>query len=123
MVSFLIALALAARVTTSDNAAASEMRPDDQQTIECIDRLMVPPYPRIGLITVSSGTLRAVITLGESGTVKSQRFEVISDPKNLGIFQPAVERALKVSRFRPSCAGRTVSLVFRFKIATGDETW
>jgi hypothetical protein len=39
------------------------------------------------------------------------------------IFQPAVERALKASRFRPSCAGQTVRLSFRFKMGAADEVW
>jgi len=90
---------------------------------QCIGRLLVPEYPSIARATVSSGTLKVLITLDEKGAIKSQKFEVLSNPKNAKIIQPAIERALKASAFKDACGGQSVWLVFRFKIASDNAVW
>jgi hypothetical protein len=114
-----LALGLPAAVRPFD----SPKQPTDSTNAQCVERLQIPSYPYVARVSISSGALRAAVTLGERGEVRSQQFEVVSDPKNLKIFQPAVERALKASRFRGSCAGQTVRLTFRFKMGGADEVW
>jgi hypothetical protein len=106
----LCALASAAHVEPASNA-------------ECVVRLQIPSYPYVARVSNSSGAVRAAVALGEGGTVQSQQFELISDPKNMKIFQPAIARALKASEFGKPCAGRTVRFTFRFKMGAADEVW
>jgi hypothetical protein len=90
---------------------------------QCIGRLLVPEYPPLARATVSSGTLKVVITLDEKGAIKSQKFEVLSNPKNAHLLQPAIERAVKASTFNDACHGQSVWLIFRFKIASDNAVW
>jgi hypothetical protein len=85
--------------------------------------MQIPSYPYVARVSNSSGAVRAVVALREGGTVQSQQFELISNPKNMKIFQPAIEHGLKASTFSKTCAGRTVRLAFRFKMGAADEVW
>ena len=116
---FAVALGMSAGICAL--ASASQVAP--ASNADCVVRLQIPSYPYVARVSNSSGAVRAVVALGEGGTVQSQQFELISNPKNMKIFQPAIERGLKASTFSKTCAGRTVRLAFRFKMGAADEVW
>jgi hypothetical protein len=89
----------------------------------CIVRLQIPNYPPIAHSLNSSAVVRVVIELGSGGSVQSQRFEVIAEPRNLKLFQPAIQRAMNASDFRQTCEGHTLRFTFRFRLSAADEVW
>jgi hypothetical protein len=105
----LVALSCAAFAQSS-----SELEPN----MNCIERLEMPTYPRIAELARISGTVRATVTPNSAGAAGDPIItETVVDPTGkLKNFAPAaVQEALRKSRFRTDCSGKSITVVFIFE--------
>lgn len=104
------------------SAACSSSVPADGSNVNCVSHLEVPVYPPIAHSARVIGAVRADVTVAASGTSPSVTTEWISgNPKGAPLLVPAVEQAVTMSTFDPSCAGRMVRLIFDFQYPTRSE--
>jgi hypothetical protein len=104
-------------------AIASCRKPavEDRVNIGCVTRLRLPAYPPIAQSAMLRPSMTVAVSLTGDGSPRSITFEDVSvsgDRPDLveRIFRPAIEGAMKESRFAPTCGGKTVRLVFSFQI-------
>ena len=84
----------------------------------CVTRLQLPVYPPIAQSARLSISLTGAVLLANDGSVQSMSFENIGgDRADLAkLFFPELERSLKGSQFSGTCGGKTVRLVFDFRM-------
>jgi len=85
--------------------------------LECVDKLETPDFPRAALQAHVDGSVWTWMQVTSQGTADKITTQVVSaygeGPK---LLTPAAEKVLKDSKFKPSCAGKTVSVVFRYEL-------
>lgn len=85
--------------------------------LECLDQLQTPEYPKAALLAHVDGSVwtnTQVTTQGTAGKIDNQ---VVSAYGNgAALLVPPVEKALQASKFKSDCAGKTVSVVFRYQL-------
>jgi hypothetical protein len=78
--------------------------------MSCITQLHIPPFGPIAKIAKVDGTVRAAITIGQAGEVRTIKVE---GP------DPNLEREVRIyltsSDYSPKCIGATVTVLFTFK--------
>ena len=109
-------------------AMASCRRPaiEDRVNIGCVTRLRLPVYPPIAQSARVGPSMTVAVSLSDDGSPRSVTFEDVSvsglRPDLVErMFRPAIEGAMKESRFEPTCGGKTVRLVFSFQIGRDIE--
>ena len=93
----------------------------EESNMACVVRMPMPSYAELARVGNSSGSVTTTITLGRDGVVDSVSFKALSQPQNVKVFSPFINRAMKASKFDPQCAGRAVVINFVFKIGTADR--
>ena len=85
--------------------------------LECVDKLVAPDFPPAALRAHVDGSVWTWSHVTPQGTAEMITTQVVSaygeGPK---LLTPAAEQALKESKFKTSCAGKTVSVVFRYEL-------
>src|SRR5690348_16471326 len=85
--------------------------------LECVDKLVTPDFPQTALEAHVDGSVWTWMQVTPQGTPDKITAQVVSaygnGPK---LRTPAAEKALKESKFKTSCAGKTVSVVFRYEL-------
>ncbi len=85
--------------------------------LECVDKLETPEFPKAALDAHVDGSVWTWTQVTPQGTADKVDTQVVSawgeGPK---LLTPPVEKALKASKFKSSCAGKTVSVVFRYEL-------
>ena len=100
----------------------SQTSSDDLQ-MACVERLAVPSFPGIADSARVEAGVNALVLLGSDGSVETVSMQVTSGMEYAGkLFFPSVERAMRASTFRPSCAGTTVHVAFDFPFPVRSET-
>src|SRR5215471_11613157 len=83
--------------------------------LECVDHLQTPEFPSSALTAHVDGSVWTWAQVTPQGTADKIQIQVVSawgeGPK---LLTPPVEKALQASKFKPECAGKTVSVVFRY---------
>ena len=102
-------------------AMASCRRPaaEDRVNIQCVTRLRLPVYPPIAQSARMAPSMTVAVSLSDDGAWRSVTFESLSGERPdlvERVFRPAIEGAMKESRFDAACGGKTVRFVFSFKL-------
>ena len=87
-----------------------------QPGLECFAQLSTPEYPPAALHEDVTGTVWTHISLTPQDTVGKVDTQVVSAYSDgAKLLDPAVEKAVHSSTFKPDCAGKTVFLAFRYE--------
>ncbi|HLK47034.1 MAG TPA: hypothetical protein VKT49_02805 [Bryobacteraceae bacterium] len=82
-----------------------------------MDHLQMPEFPRTALESKVDGSVWTWVQVTPQGKADKISTQVVSaygtGPK---LLTPPVEKALQESQFKASCAGKTVSVVFRYEL-------
>lgn len=101
-------------------AIASCRRPaeEDRLNIRCVTRLRLPEYPPIAQSAWVALSITVAVPLSADGSSQPVTFENVSGsrPDLVELFRPAVEQAVRQSRFEAACGGKTVRFVFSFQL-------
>ena len=92
---------------------------EPETNIGCVERLQMPAYPAMARQAQVEATITASVLLSPKPTVQQQ---VITQFKSktqraAAILMPTVEKAIQEASFRFDCTGKTVVLIFDFKVA------
>lgn len=105
---------LVAPLVRAQKAASTAGNPPG---LECVDHLDTPDFPADALKTGVDGSVYAFVRLSPQATVEKVDTETASAwQQGSKMLQPAVEKAVRASKFKSDCAGKTVDLVFRYHI-------
>jgi hypothetical protein len=86
--------------------------------IACVERIAMPVYSPLAQQTRLEGTITASALLSPRGTVEKVTTDFSArSSKVTGALIRSVEDAVRGGSFRPGCGGKTVTLIFDFKIA------
>jgi hypothetical protein len=108
-----LALALLT-LTVGPNVGMAQNPFEPDTNVSCIERLQMPAYSPL---SVSEGTVTASVVLSPRATVEEVRTQLASKTeKVIGALIHSVEQAVRAGTFRSYCGGKTITLVFDFKI-------
>jgi hypothetical protein len=97
--------------------APAQPPPPANPGLECFDKLEDAEFPAAALSAHIDGSVWTWAQLNQQGTIEKVDSQVVSaygqGPK---LLVPPVEKALRASKFKSSCAGKTVAVVFRFQL-------
>jgi hypothetical protein len=113
----LVAVILVTMLGQGIGAAQNPFEPETN--IGCVERLQMPAYPAMARQAQVEATITASVLLSPKPTVQQQ---VITQFKSktqraAAILMPTVEKAIQEASFRSDCTGKTVVLIFDFKVA------
>jgi hypothetical protein len=93
-------------------------QPADTSNAMCVTRLQLPVYPPIAQSARLSMSLTAVVALTSAGAAQTIAFEDISGERSdlAKLFFPELERSLRASQFSAACGGKSVRLIFDFRM-------
>ena len=90
--------------------------------LACFENLATPEFPAAALQAHVDGSVWTTTHVGPQGTVDKIDTQVVSawgeGPK---LLTPPVEKAIRAAKPKSECAGKTVSVVFRYQLY-GDAT-
>ena len=114
---YCVAALLLAMLEPHTGTAQNPFEPETN--IGCVERLQLPAYPALARQAQVEATITASVLLSPKPTVRQQ---VITQFKSktqraAAILMPAVEKAIQEAAFRADCTGKTVVLIFDFKVA------
>ena len=97
--------------------AKPEPPPPPNPGFECFDRLETPEFPRAALQAHVDGTVYTLTQVTAQGGADKVDTKVVSawsdGPK---LLTPPVEKAIRASKVKSDCAGKTVAIVFRYQL-------
>lgn len=96
---------------------AAEPPPPPDPGFECFEHVETPEFPQSALRAHVDGTVYIWVQVTPQGAPDKIDTQVASawgdGPK---LLTPAVEKAVRASKFKPECAGKTVAVVFRYEL-------
>lgn len=85
--------------------------------LACFENLAAPDYPKIALQSHVDGSVWTTTQVTPQGGIEKIETQVVSawgeGPKML---TPPVEKAIRAAKIKSECAGKTVSVVFRYQL-------
>ncbi len=113
---FFLVIAMAS-LLTSKYAEAQQPPAPSNDGLACFDNLAVPEFPRTALQAHVDGSVWAYVKVSPQGTVDKVDTQVVSAyGEGQKLLTPPVEAALHSAKVRPTCAGKTVTVVFRYQL-------
>ena len=82
-----------------------------ESNLSCIERIQILRYPPLALSALVKGEVEITMRLSPQAAI--EQIKSSGHPILVG----AVETAMRSAKFRAECAGKTVTLVFEFRIA------
>ena len=112
-------LLLGFAIMVLSSAAFAQSGSQTESNMYCVERMQMPVYPKLADAARVSGTSKATVTLDSDGSVRQP---IITDMGNASttakrLFPPVVQEALRRSRFRKNCGGKSVRFVFIFELS------
>jgi len=90
--------------------------------LACFENLAAPEYPKTALQAHVDGSVWTTTQVNSQGAIDKIDTQVVSawgeGPK---LLTPPVEKAIRAAKIKSECAGKTVSVVFRYMLH-GDAT-
>lgn len=94
-----------------------EPPPPPKPGFECFDQVQTPEFPRAALEQHVDGTVWVTLDVTAQATPNNIKTEVTSAWANGEKFLvPAVEKAVRESKLKASCAGKSVAVVYRYEL-------
>lgn len=91
--------------------------PPPDPGFECFDHAETPDFPQSALQAHVDGTVYIWVHLTAQATVEKIDNQVASSWKDgPTLLTPAVEKAVRASKFKSDCAGKTVAVVYRYSL-------
>jgi len=85
---------------------------------ECFDHAATPEYPQAALQQHVDGDVWVTFDLTAQGMPEKIQMEVSSAwAAGEKLLTPAVEKAVKASTFKSSCAGKSIAVVYRYDLS------
>jgi hypothetical protein len=78
---------------------------------DCVSELTLPIDGLARAAGGSSGQIATVLHIGEGGQLASVKFQGGKE-----LFRRQIDKAMRLSKFAPKCAGRTLTVIFSFEI-------
>jgi len=85
--------------------------------LACFENLAAPEFPKAALQSHVDGSVWTTTHVNAQGSVDKIDTEVVSawgDGQKL--LTPPVEKAIRAAKIKPACAGKTVAVVFRYRL-------
>jgi len=106
---------LSARVGNAQSTSSASATPGEG--LACFENLAAPEYPRNALQAHVDGSVWTTTHVSPQGTVEKIETQVVSawgeGPKLLAA---PVEKTIRAAKIKSDCAGKTVSVVFRYQL-------
>jgi|SRR5579871_60723 len=97
--------------------AAAAPAPPADPGFECFDHAETPDFPQSALQAHVDGTVYIWVHLTPQATVDKIDNQIASSWKDgPAMLLPAVEKAVRASKFKSDCAGKTVAVVYRYSL-------
>ncbi len=97
--------------------AAQPPAPPANPGFECFDQVETPEFPAAALQAHVDGTAWLSIHLTPQATVDKIDTQITSAWGTAAkLLTPAVEKAVRASKFKATCASKTVDVVFRYEL-------
>ncbi|GEM_PF-2426802 len=120
--SLLMPVFAAGQQSNSTPQAQAQTTKEIPSGFECVDQLQTPDFPKAALQKHVDGSVWTWTKVSPQGTAEKIDTQVVSAyGEGPNLLTPPAEKALKESKFKTSCAGKTVSVVFRYELH-GQET-
>lgn len=110
-----IAAFLAPMIGNAQKAATAQKA--STEGLACFENLATPEYPKTALQAHVDGSVWTTTHVTPQGAVDKVDTQVVSawgqGPKML---TPPVEKVIRAAKIKPECAGKAVSVVFRYQL-------
>ena len=94
-----------------------EPPPPPKPGFECFDHVDTPEYPRAALMQHVDGTVWVTLDLTAQATPTNIKSEISTAwASGEKLLVPPVEKAVRDSKFKSSCAGKSVAVVYRYDL-------
>ncbi len=108
---------LIAVAALSTVVAVRAQQPTSPEGLACFDNLPTPEYPRSALVAHVDGSVWTTIHVTPQGTADKIDTQVVSAwGEGQKLLTPPVEKAIHAAKIKSACAGKTVSVVFRYQL-------
>ena len=85
--------------------------------LECFAQMTMPAFPQEALREDVDGTVWTTISLTPQDAVGKIDAQVVSAYRDgTKLLEPAVEKAIRESTFKPECEGKTLHVAYRYQI-------
>jgi hypothetical protein len=109
---FLIAQYVAAQGRGGGRGGPAEPAVPVKPSFECFEHVETPEFPHAALQENITGTVYVTLEAGKIDTQVTSAWTAASK-----ILVPAVEKAVRASKLKQECAGKSVQLAFRYEIS------
>jgi hypothetical protein len=90
--------------------------------LACFENLAVPEFPKDALLAHVDGSVWTWTQVNPQGAIDKIETQVVSAwGQGEKLLTPPVEKAIRAAKIKPECAGKKVSVVFRYQLH-GDAT-
>jgi hypothetical protein len=87
-------------------------------SFECFEHVETPEFPRAALQQNIDGTVYVNLEVTPQGTADKVETKVVSAwPSGPKLLAPPVEKAVRASKLKTECAGKSVEVAFRYEIS------
>lgn len=94
-----------------------EPPPPPKPGFECFDHVETPEFPRAALQQHVDGTVWVTLDVTSQGTADKIQTQVTSAwAAGEKLLAPPVEKAVRASKLKTSCAGKSVAVVYRYDL-------
>jgi len=85
--------------------------------LACFEHLGTPEYPKKALQETVDGSVWTWTQVSPQGTIDKIETQVVSAwGQGEKLLTPPVEKAIRAAKIKPECAGKKVSVVFRYQL-------
>jgi len=103
-------------------AGASAQQPSQPDGLACFENLAAPEFPISALRAHVDGSVWTYVHVSPQSVPEQIETQVVSAwGKAPQLLTPPVEKALRAAKAKPECAGKTVTVVFRYQLS-GEPT-
>lgn len=102
-------------VFITGSAWAAEPKP--VEGFACFENLTAPEYPAAALQEHVDGSVWTYVHANSQGVPEKVDTQVVSAwSEGTKLLVPPVEKAIRAAKIKPECAGKTISVVFRYEL-------
>lgn len=111
------ALLAATGATAQPPSSKTAQQPSGKDGLACFDNLAAPEFPMTALQAHVDGSVWAYVHVSPQATPEKIDTQVVSAwSKAPQLLTAPVEKAVRSARIKPECAGKTVTVVFRYQL-------